>query len=120
MRIVMLLAGVILCAAGAQRSLADGAATRSIADGVFSEQQKKRGLSAYMKECSSCHGETFRGGEAMFGREDRQAGVDEREEADGQVLAHSSSPMSSCAVTTASAMSAIRRPECIALRRSSA
>jgi mono/diheme cytochrome c family protein len=60
----MLLAGVILCAVGAQRSLADSAATRSIADGVFSEQQKKRGMSAYMKECSSCHGETLRGGES--------------------------------------------------------
>ena len=56
----------LLCAATVQRSAADTtlAAGRSVADGVYSEAQKRRGMSAYMKECSSCHGESFRGAES--------------------------------------------------------
>jgi hypothetical protein len=60
------------------------------------------------------------GGEAMLGCQNRQASVDEREETDGQPLAHSPPSINSCAVTTASATSAIRRLASIALRLSSA
>ena len=63
-------------------------------------------------------------GKAVLVREDRQAGIDQRQKADRQLFGHSASPLSgpnsSWAVTTASAISAIRRLELIALRRSSA
>lgn len=36
--------------------------TRSVWDGVYSEEQAKRGEEIYRKECASCHGETLVGG----------------------------------------------------------
>ena len=64
-------------------------------------------------------------GETVRVGEDRQAGVDEGQEADGHLFGHCAAPVefgpsSSCAVTTASAMSRMRRLELIALRLSSA
>jgi len=40
------------------------AETRSVWDGVFTEEQAKRGAEFYQKECKSCHGETLAGGES--------------------------------------------------------
>ena len=40
------------------------AETRSVWDGVFTEEQAKRGEALYQKECKSCHGETLAGGES--------------------------------------------------------
>ena len=56
----------------------------------------------------------------QFPRQNGQAGIDERQESNGQFFAHRSPFISSCAVTTASAMAAIRLFESIALRRNSA
>ena len=36
--------------------------TRSVWDGVFTEEQAKRGEDVYKKECGTCHGDTLVGG----------------------------------------------------------
>ena len=36
--------------------------TRSVWDGVFTEEQAKRGEEMYRKECASCHGDSLVGG----------------------------------------------------------
>src|SRR5690349_3636261 len=36
--------------------------TRSVWDGVYTEEQAKRGEESYRKECASCHGDTLVGG----------------------------------------------------------
>jgi len=36
--------------------------TRSVWEGVYTDEQAKRGEDLYRKECSSCHGETLVGG----------------------------------------------------------
>ncbi len=36
--------------------------SRSVWDGVFTEEQSKRGEGIYVKECASCHGDTLIGG----------------------------------------------------------
>jgi mono/diheme cytochrome c family protein len=36
--------------------------TRSVWDGVYTEEQAKRGEEIYRKECASCHGDTLVGG----------------------------------------------------------
>lgn len=38
--------------------------TRSVWDGVYTEDQAKRGGAIYTKECSSCHGAELTGGES--------------------------------------------------------
>src|ERR1700678_4326918 len=38
--------------------------TRSVWDGVYSEDQSKRGSTLYAKECASCHGTELTGGES--------------------------------------------------------
>jgi mono/diheme cytochrome c family protein len=38
--------------------------SRSVWDGVYSEDQAKRGGALYSKECSSCHGTELTGGES--------------------------------------------------------
>jgi len=38
--------------------------TRSVWDGVYSEEQSKRGSALYAKECASCHGTELTGGES--------------------------------------------------------
>lgn len=40
------------------------AATRSVWDGVFTEEQAKRGEEVYHKQCASCHGDMLTGGES--------------------------------------------------------
>ena len=37
--------------------------SRSVWDGVFTEDQAKRGQGAYNENCSSCHGDSLTGGE---------------------------------------------------------
>jgi mono/diheme cytochrome c family protein len=39
------------------------AAASSVWDGVFSEEQVKRGVASYQRECSSCHGVALEGGD---------------------------------------------------------
>jgi S-disulfanyl-L-cysteine oxidoreductase SoxD len=38
--------------------------SRSVWDGVYTEEQAKRGEPLYHKECSSCHGDMLTGGES--------------------------------------------------------
>lgn len=38
------------------------AGSRSVWDGVYTEEQAKRGEAVYTKECTSCHGDTLIGG----------------------------------------------------------
>ena len=61
------------------------------------------------------------GGESHFVRQDRQGGVDERQETDAEAIAgHSMSPINASLVTIASAISEIRRLVRIAWPRSNA
>jgi len=52
----------LLCAARAQEPAP--AAPRSVWDGVYTEEQAKRGEPVYQKECASCHGASLGGGES--------------------------------------------------------
>src|SRR5688572_17761028 len=38
--------------------------TRSVWDGVYTEEQSNRGRAVYQKECASCHGPELTGGES--------------------------------------------------------
>ena len=38
--------------------------SRSVWDGVYTEEQAKRGEAVYQKECASCHGDMLTGGES--------------------------------------------------------
>ena len=38
--------------------------TRSVWDGVYTEEQAKRGETVYRKECAACHGDMLTGGES--------------------------------------------------------
>jgi S-disulfanyl-L-cysteine oxidoreductase SoxD len=38
--------------------------TRSVWDGVYTEDQAKRGAAVYAKECAACHGADLNGGES--------------------------------------------------------
>ncbi len=38
--------------------------TRSVWDGVYTEEQAKRGEAVYRKECGACHGDMLTGGES--------------------------------------------------------
>ncbi len=40
------------------------AETRSVWDGVYTEEQAKRGEPVYHKECAACHGDLLTGGES--------------------------------------------------------
>ena len=59
MRVTFLVA-TILSFAG----VAAPQAQRSVWDGVFTEEQAKRGQARYNEVCSGCHGETLSGGES--------------------------------------------------------
>src|SRR6185503_16901938 len=49
-------AGVSYSGAGAQEK-----ATRSVWDGIYTDEQAKRGEELYAKNCSSCHAENLQG-----------------------------------------------------------
>ncbi len=51
-------------AAVAAVSLLCAQTTRTVWDGVYTEDQAKRGGAAYAKECGSCHGAQLTGGES--------------------------------------------------------
>ncbi len=51
-----------LCAARAQEPA--NAPSRSVWDGVYTEEQSKRGEPVYAKECAACHGAELMGGES--------------------------------------------------------
>ena len=43
---------------------AQQAESRSVWDGVYTEEQARRGAALYGQECASCHGATLTGGES--------------------------------------------------------
>ena len=47
---------------GTRTQASQASETRSVWDGVFTEEQAKRGEEMYRKECASCHGDTLVGG----------------------------------------------------------
>jgi mono/diheme cytochrome c family protein len=65
--IIAIAIGVMVDRGGAAARLADGSASArqpsSVWDGVYSAAQQKRGEAIYARECSTCHGETLKGGE---------------------------------------------------------
>jgi mono/diheme cytochrome c family protein len=50
-------AAIVLCSA-----LAIGQAPASVWDGVYTEEQAARGLTAYKEKCGTCHGDALEGG----------------------------------------------------------
>jgi mono/diheme cytochrome c family protein len=50
--------------AGACALWAQGGASRSVWDGVFTAEQSARGDKAYSQNCASCHGTSLTGGES--------------------------------------------------------
>jgi len=54
---------IVLTAVGVQYSVLQ-AQSRSVWDGVFADDQAKKGQAAYNDNCSSCHGDTLMGGES--------------------------------------------------------
>ena len=53
--------GASICTLRAQEPPSSG---RSVWDGVYTEEQAKRGEPIYQKECGSCHGDALTGGES--------------------------------------------------------
>jgi len=53
---IAITAAILIGVAAAQPS-------RSVWDGVYTQAQQKRGEAIYTRECSTCHGETLKGGE---------------------------------------------------------
>ncbi len=66
MRIALLITGlaVLVSALGVLRAQAPPAESRSVWDGVYTEEQAKRGEPVYQKECAACHGDMLTGGES--------------------------------------------------------
>jgi len=54
--------GMEMRAGGRVRRAQEASPSRSVWDGVYTEEQAKRGEEAYRKECASCHGDTLVGG----------------------------------------------------------
>ena len=65
MRKLLLIAGfaVLVSSLGMLRAQAP-ADSRSVWDGVFTEEQARRGEAVYQKECAACHGDQLTGGES--------------------------------------------------------
>lgn len=61
----MILSGAMCAAYGAlQAQESAPAESRSVWDGVYTEEQAKRGEPVYHKECATCHGDAMAGGES--------------------------------------------------------
>jgi S-disulfanyl-L-cysteine oxidoreductase SoxD len=54
----------IALAFGLLRAQAPAVESRSVWDGVYTEEQAKRGDLVYQKECAACHGAMLNGGES--------------------------------------------------------
>jgi len=55
---------VITSPLGLLRAQTPAAESRTVWDGVFTEEQAKRGEPIYRKECAACHGDMLTGGES--------------------------------------------------------
>jgi cytochrome c len=54
----------VLLSLGVLRAQSPPADSRSVWDGVYTEEQSKRGEPIYHKECAACHGDMMTGGES--------------------------------------------------------
>lgn len=62
--VLMTMCAVALAASGLHSTLR--AQARSVADGVYTEAQAKRGATLYAEQCAACHGETLGGVADLF------------------------------------------------------
>jgi cytochrome c len=60
----VLVLAVIDLPLGMLRAQAPAAESRSVWEGVYTEEQAKRGETIYSKECAACHGAMLTGGES--------------------------------------------------------
>jgi S-disulfanyl-L-cysteine oxidoreductase SoxD len=62
--LIVVLCGEVLARATGRtaRSQETASTSRSVWDGVYTEEQAKRGEETYRRECASCHGDTLVGG----------------------------------------------------------
>jgi len=63
-RLAFLLGSVLIASSCFVLRAQEPAESRSVWDGVYTEEQAKRGDAVYKKECGSCHGEMLTGGES--------------------------------------------------------
>jgi mono/diheme cytochrome c family protein len=61
-RAAVLIVGPAVCALFTAVAFAQSAGS-SVWDGVFTEDQVKRGAAAYQRDCSTCHGSALEGGD---------------------------------------------------------
>ena len=61
---IFILAALTAPLGGELRAQAPGAESRSVWDGVYTDEQARRGEPIYAKECAACHGATLNGGES--------------------------------------------------------
>ena len=57
----VLVSAGIACLASAQEAKDAKGPERTVWDGVYTEEQARRGLTGYMQACASCHAEDLRG-----------------------------------------------------------
>jgi S-disulfanyl-L-cysteine oxidoreductase SoxD len=60
----ILVVGAIISSLGLLHAQTPAGESRSVWDGVYTEEQAKRGEPIYQKECALCHGATLTGGES--------------------------------------------------------
>ncbi len=63
-KLIFLLGSALIVSSFCVLRAQETAATRSVWDGVFTEEQAKRGEEVYHKQCASCHGDMLTGGES--------------------------------------------------------
>jgi len=63
-RLVTAILAAVFASLCVLRAQAPPAESRSVWDGVYTEEQAKRGETIYQKECAACHGDTLNGGES--------------------------------------------------------
>src|SRR5258707_14907288 len=62
--IAMLALAALISPLGTLRALQTSDESKSVWDGVYTEEQAKRGEPIYHKECAACHGDMLTGGES--------------------------------------------------------
>ncbi len=63
-RLPLLLGSALIAASLFALRAQEPAGSRSVWDGVYTEEQAKRGEPVYQKECAACHGAMMTGGES--------------------------------------------------------
>ena len=63
-RLPLLLGAALIAASLFALRAQEPAGSRSVWDGVYTEEQAKRGEPVYQKECAACHGAMMTGGES--------------------------------------------------------